>query len=96
LYFFWNPTEGPFIIIPCLEKEGAQTKYSLTCTNLHLKSLNSLIVYSNNPLSLEQLDQERNQVKIGEWNELTDGGCELHTKIYEKNEISKQTWANNP
>lgn len=23
LYFFWNPTEGPFIIIPCLEKEGA-------------------------------------------------------------------------
>jgi len=20
LYFFWNPTEGPFIIIPCLEE----------------------------------------------------------------------------
>jgi hypothetical protein len=31
LYFFWNPTQGPFIVVPCLEEAGKETKYSLTC-----------------------------------------------------------------
>jgi hypothetical protein len=30
LYFFRNPTEGPFIIVPCLEEEGKTTNYKLT------------------------------------------------------------------
>ena len=41
LYFFWNPTEGPFIVVPCLEEEGKETKYTLTCNN-YFKSVNAL------------------------------------------------------
>jgi len=34
LYFFWNPTQGPFIVVPCLEETNKETKYSLTCIYL--------------------------------------------------------------
>ena len=30
LYFFWNPTEGPFILIPCFEEEDKVAPYKLT------------------------------------------------------------------
>ena len=31
MYFYWNPTQGPFIVVPCLEEENKETKYTLTC-----------------------------------------------------------------
>ena len=31
LYFKLNPTEGPFIVVPCLEEQDKETKYTLTC-----------------------------------------------------------------
>jgi len=30
LYFFWNPIEGPFMIIPSMEGEGKTAGYRLT------------------------------------------------------------------
>jgi len=39
LYFFWNPTEGPFIIIPSLAEEDKQSTFKMT-------------IFSNNPVEL--------------------------------------------
>lgn len=83
MYFFWNPTQGPFIVVPCLEEENKETKYTLT-------------FYSNNKIDLQRLDEERNRVIIGLWAELSDGGCELYTPKFEKTEITRQTWGSNP
>jgi len=82
LYFFWNPTEGPFIIIPCLEEEDKQASYKLT-------------IFSNNPVDLEKLDESKHAVLIGRWDELTDGGCHLYEDPFEK-ESQKRTWTSNP
>jgi len=43
LYFHKNPTEGPFIIVPCMEEKSTkQISYTLT-------------IYSNNPVELTPL-----------------------------------------
>lgn len=39
LYFHWNPTEGPFIIIPSLEQVDKLSSYKMT-------------IFSNNPVEL--------------------------------------------
>ena len=36
LYFHFNPTEGPFIIIPSLDQEDKSANYKLT-SNFNLK-----------------------------------------------------------
>jgi calpain len=54
LFFKWNPTEGPFIIIPSSDGEDRYFGYKLT-------------IFSNNPVSLLRLDDNTNQVAVGSW-----------------------------
>ena len=54
MFFKFNPTEGPFIIIPSSDGEDRFFSYKLT-------------IYSNNPVHLMKLDDIRNQVVIGRW-----------------------------
>ncbi|EGR31206.1 hypothetical protein IMG5_115920 [Ichthyophthirius multifiliis] len=83
LFFSWNPTEGPFIIIPSMNEEDKYAGYKLT-------------IFSNHPVQLQKLDENINSVLIGKWeNEVTDGGCHLYDEPFEK-EISKKTWTQNP
>lgn len=66
LFFKWNPTEGPFIIIPSSDGEDRNFGYRLT-------------IYSNNPVTLMRLDDVRNQVMIGKWEkDISAGGCHLN------------------
>jgi calpain len=72
LYFFWNPTEGPFTIIPSLEQEKNAT-FRLT-------------FFSNNPIIVQKLDESRNAVAVGKWEQdISGGGCHL-----------KKDWLINP
>lgn len=52
LYFNYNPTEGPFIIIPSLDLPDKSANYRLT-------------IYSNNPVELVKLDESKNAVLVG-------------------------------
>jgi hypothetical protein len=54
LYFHWNPTEGPFILIPSLDSPDKFCNYKLT-------------IFSDNPVELTRLDEEQNSVMIGRW-----------------------------
>lgn len=54
LFFRWNPTEGPFIIIPSSDGEERVFSYKLT-------------IFSNNPVEMIRLDESKNQVMIGKW-----------------------------
>lgn len=54
LYFNWNPTEGPFVIIPSLEQADKPCPFKLT-------------IFSNNPVELKKLDERKNAVLVGEW-----------------------------
>ncbi len=54
LYFNFNPTEGPFIIVPSLDFEDKPANYRLT-------------IFSNNPVQLQKLDDNFNDVVIGKW-----------------------------
>eukprot|EP01016_Furgasonia_blochmanni_P040857 TRINITY_DN5246_c0_g1_i5.p1 TRINITY_DN5246_c0_g1~~TRINITY_DN5246_c0_g1_i5.p1 ORF type:complete len:345 (+),score=100.44 TRINITY_DN5246_c0_g1_i5:69-1037(+) len=82
LYFFWNPIEGPFIIVPCLYEEDVNAKYTLT-------------IFSNNPVELEKLDESKNAVLIGKWDDISDGGCHLFDEQFES-DSSLRTWTQNP
>ncbi|CAD8158986.1 unnamed protein product [Paramecium octaurelia] len=83
LYFHFNPTEGPFIIIPSLDQEDRSANYKLT-------------IYSNQEVELTKLDETKNQVHIGKWEQdISDGGCHLYEDPYEK-DTSKRTWTMNP
>lgn len=68
LFFKWNPTEGPFIVIPSSDGEDRVFNYKLT-------------VYSNNPVEMTRLDEQRNQTVIGKWQkDISAGGCHLNEK----------------
>jgi len=68
LFFKWNPTEGPFTIIPTVDLEGRTAGYKLT-------------IFSNNPIELNRLDEHTNAVLIGRWEkDLSAGGCHLYDK----------------
>ena len=68
LFFKWNPTEGPFTIIPTVDLEGRTAAYKLT-------------IFSNNPIELKKLDEHTNSVLIGRWEkDLSAGGCHLYDK----------------
>ena len=63
MFFKWNPTEGPFIIIPSSDGEDRSFGYKLT-------------IFSNNPVNLTRLDDNLNQVLIGKWEkDISDEGC---------------------
>ncbi|CAM6004332.1 unnamed protein product [Sphagnum balticum] len=58
LFFRWNPTEGPFIVIPSSDGEERLFGYRLT-------------VFSNNPVEMVRLDEAKNQAIIGRWERRT-------------------------
>ena len=102
MYFFWNPTEGPFIIIPSLDEPGKTTQFRLTSPffflnfslSLFLLLLLLLLVFSNNPVQLERLQEEKNAVLFGQWTrDLSAGGCHLYE---EEKDIQQRTWTMNP
>lgn len=83
MYFNWNPTEGPFILIPSLDAPDKFCGYKLT-------------IYSDQPVKLHRLNEDQNSVLIGRWVEdISDGGCHLHFGPFEKKNSNK-TWLNNP
>lgn len=82
MYFNFLPIEGPFVIIPCLDKVNYQAKYKLT-------------IFSNNPIEVKKLNDNKNAALIGDWNTYTAGGCDLYDeKFYKKPE--SRTWITNP
>lgn len=75
LFFKWNPTEGPFIIIPSSDGEERVFSYRLT-------------IFSNNPVEMIKLDEPKNQVAIGKWEkDITAGGCHLNEKEKEPSQV---------
>ena len=75
LFFKYNPTEGPFIIIPSSDGEERIFGYKLT-------------IFSNNPVDLVRLDDNRNQVVIGKWEkDITAGGCHLNEQEKEVSQV---------
>lgn len=51
-----------------------------------------LTIFSNNPVELRKLDENRNACLIGEWTtDVSDGGCHLYEDPFEK-ENSLKTW----
>ena len=54
------------------------------------------LVYSNNPVNLDRLDEGLNAVLIGNWEkDISCGGCHLYNEPFEK-EASKKSWNSNP
>jgi hypothetical protein len=49
LYFFWNPTEGPFIIIPSLAEEDKQSTFKMT--SIQYKNYSYFLFYFNIKIS---------------------------------------------
>ena len=75
LFFKWNPTEGPFIIIPSSDGEDRCFGYKLT-------------IYSNNPVNMVRMDDVRNQVMIGKWEkDISAGGCHLNELEKEASQV---------
>jgi hypothetical protein len=47
-----------------------------------------LTVYSNNPIEMMKLDEQRNQVVIGKWEkDISAGGCHLNEKDKEAAQV---------
>lgn len=82
IYSFWKPTNGPFLIVPSLQLEGFTSDYTLT-------------IFSSSPVEVEKLDDAKNMVISGEWNDKTAGGCHLYDRAYETLP-DNFTWINNP
>ncbi len=82
LYAFWQPTQGPFLIVPSLVLEGYMSEYTMT-------------VFSSKPLEIQKLEDSRNAVLTSRWTEETAGGCHLYDTVFEKKE-EKLSWKNNP
>lgn len=73
LYFYWNPTQGPFCIIPSLQLDEKYSSYKLT-------------IYSNKPVDMVKLDEKRNAALIGQWvQQVSDGGCHLNLNTWQQN-----------
>jgi len=82
MYFHFLPIEGPFVIVPCLDKVNSTAKYKLT-------------IFSNNPIEVRRLNDNKNSALIGEWEPHSAGGCDLYDEKFYKN-VDGRTWINNP
>lgn len=82
LYAFYQPTQGPFIIVPQMAQEEKISEFNLT-------------IYSSQQVEVVQLQDSRNAVLAGKWTDRTGGGCHLYDKEYESKPDS-HTWQNNP
>lgn len=69
-YAFYQPTQGPFIVVPSMTKEDTQADFTLT-------------IYSSQYVEVEQLADSQNVVIAGKWTEKTAGGNHLYDKEYE-------------
>ena len=82
LYAHWQPTQGPFLIVPSLYKEDLVADFTLT-------------IFSSNPVEVKKLEDSRNAVLSGKWTDKTAGGCHLYDKAFEQ-KPERFTWVNNP
>ena len=82
LYCFYQPTQGPFIIVP-----------SYTLPDVH--SDFQLRIFSSQHVEVRLLEETRNAVVSGKWTEKSAGGCHLYDKAFEQ-KADKFTWAYNP
>ena len=82
LYAFYQPTQGPFIMIPSMSKEDIIAEFILT-------------IFSSQPVEIQKLEDAKNVVLSGKWTEKSAGGCHLYDKEYEQ-KSDKFTWINNP
>jgi len=82
IYSFWKPTKGPFLIVPSLDSPEISADYTLT-------------IFSSNPVEIEKLEDSKNMVISGEWNEKSAGGCHLFDVAFETLP-DNFTWINNP
>jgi hypothetical protein len=82
IYEFWKPTNGPFLIVPSLQVEGYTSDYTLT-------------IFSSSPVEVQKLEDSKNMVVSGDWNDKTAGGCHLYDRAFET-VPDNFTWINNP
>jgi len=69
LYDFYQPTQGPFIIVPSMAKEDIHADFTLT-------------IFSSNHVEVIKLEDSQNAVISGKWTEKTGGGCHLYDKEF--------------
>jgi len=79
-YFFWQPAQGPYLIVPSCNDEATQAHFTLS-------------VYSNHSVEFVKLEDSRNAVKSGSWTDESSGGSHLYDQPYE---TKNPTWTNNP
>lgn len=82
LYSFYQPTQGPFIIVPSMAKDEFQSDFTLT-------------IFSSQHVEVQKLEDNRNAVVSGKWTEKSAGGCHLFDKAFEQ-KVDKFTWTTNP
>lgn len=82
LYSVYQPTQGPFIIVPSMAKEEFTSDFTLT-------------IFSSQHVEVQMLEESRNAVLSGKWTEKSAGGCHLYDKAFEQ-KIDKFTWVQNP
>lgn len=82
LYAFYQPTQGPFIIIPSISRDDIAADFTLQ-------------IYSSQQVEVKKLEDSRNAVISGKWAEKSAGGCHLYDKEFEQ-KVDKFTWTNNP
>jgi len=82
LYAFYQPTQGPFIIIPSMSKEEITADFTLS-------------IFSSQNVEVKKLEDSKNAVISGKWAEKSAGGCHLYDKEFEQ-KVDKFTWVNNP
>jgi hypothetical protein len=82
LYAFYQPTQGPFIIIPSMLKDEITADFTLN-------------IFSSQPVEVKKLEDSKNVVHSGKWAEKSAGGCHLYDKEFEQ-KVDKFTWVNNP
>jgi hypothetical protein len=70
MYCYYQPTQGPFIIIPSNSETNVTPEFNLQ-------------VFSSQPVEIAMLEEERHKVKTGEWEaNKSCGGCHLYEKEF--------------
>jgi hypothetical protein len=82
IYAYWKPTKGPFLMVPSLDSPEITADFSVH-------------VFSSNPVEIIKLEDSKNMVISGEWNDKSAGGCHLYDREYETN-ADNFTWISNP
>jgi len=82
MYAFYQPTQGPFIVVPSTGSDTYYQEFTLT-------------IYSSQAVEVQQLVDARNVVLSSQWEKRSGGGCHLYDKEYE-NKTDSCTWMQNP